>query len=198
MKASLKLLFISIIPFIIGNLVTVEERDLFYENIDYSNPEQLDGPFTGGFGEQTCHSCHFDYDLNQRGGSLSIRGLNDSFKPGKEYKVVVTVESERLEIGGFQMTARFKDGSQAGNFDWNGERLMLTPSISDTIQYLQHSKNGTKPTGERKISWSFIWKAPESNPGPVIFNIAANAGNNDDSAFGDWIYVKEKIVLPGR
>ena len=162
------------------------------------NPEHLDGPFTGGFGELTCHSCHFDYDLNREEGSLTIAGINDTFKAGKNYKLTVTVESEHLEIGGFQMTARFEDGSQAGEFLWDDNRLMLTPSISDKIQYLQHSDVGTSPTGERKVSWSFNWLAPDDKSKTVIFNIAANAGNYDDSAFGDWIYVKELATSPAR
>lgn len=160
------------------------------------NPEYLDGPFTGGFGEQSCHSCHFDYDLNQDGGSLTIQGINDVYKPGSSYEVTVTVESEQLKIGGFQMTTRFEDGTQAGSFEWEDERLMFTPSISGDLQYLQHSSKGTSPTGKQEVSWSFIWQSPEDGQEPVIFNIAANAGNYDDSSFGDWIYVDEIIISP--
>lgn len=163
--------------------------------VDDLNPEHLDGPFTGGFGEETCRSCHFDYDLNQEGGSLAVKGLDNPLEPGESYEVIVTVESEQLEVGGFQMTARFKDGTQAGEFEWTGDRLMLTPSVGDDIQYLQHSSEGTSPTGDREVSWTFIWLAPENrSSNQVIFNIAANAGNDDDSSFGDWIYAEE-IVL---
>lgn len=173
------------------------ERPALSDDFDF-NPEHLDGPFTGGFGELTCHSCHFDYDLNQEGGSLSVSGLNSTYEPAKSYEIKVEVESERLEIGGFQMTARFEDGSQAGEFSWKGDRLMLTPSINDEVQYIQHSATGTKPANGRKVTWVFTWKAPEASTDIVIFNVAANAGNDDDSAFGDWIYTKELTLSSTR
>ncbi len=165
-------------------------------DLDDFNPEHLDGAFTGGFGEQTCHSCHFDYDLNMDGGSLNIEGLPDPYEPGAEYPLTLTVESEQLEKGGFQMTARFEDGTQAGWFEWESDRLMVTPSISEEIQYVQHSEKGTGPANERELSWTLTWQAPEDEAGLVIFNIAANAGNNDDSAFGDWIYTKKIAIKP--
>lgn len=182
-------------PFLIGVFFIPEkEAAVITENNDDFNPEHLDGAFTGGFGEQTCHSCHFDYDLNQEGGSLAVQGIGEAYIPGNSYEITVTVESEQLEIGGFQMTARFEDGTQAGSFEWEGNRLMFTPNVSDTIQYLQHSIAGTSATGEQEVSWNFLWQLPEDGEGPVIFNIAANAGNFDDSSFGDWIYVRTDSI----
>lgn len=195
MNTVIKLLSIILLPFLIGIYLPERASSVKTGHIKF-NPERLDGPFTGGFGEQTCHSCHFDYDINMEGGSLTIEGIKDSYQPGTSIDITVTVESERLEIGGFQLTSRFEDGSQAGRFDWDGDNLMFTPSVSEDIQYLQHSAEGTRPTGDRKVNWSFTWLAPENNKGPVIFNLAANAGNDDDSSFGDWIYVKEFTVLP--
>lgn len=197
MKTALKIFSIVLFPFLIG-LSLPEKNQPKPDSADNFYPEQLDGPFTGGFGEQTCHSCHFDYDLNREEGSLSVTGIDETFIPGENHEITVTVESEQLEVGGFQITARHKDGSQAGEFIWDGDRLMLTPSISDDIQYLQHSDNGTRPTGDQEVSWSFTWQAPDENSKTVIVNIASNAGNDDDSAFGDWIYVKELTTSPAR
>lgn len=195
MNTIIKLLSIILMPFLIG--ISITEGDSSVDsNYNKFNPDRLDGPFTGGFGEQTCHSCHFDYDINMDRGSLTIEGISDSYQPGISIDITVTVESERLEIGGFQLTSRFEDGTQAGGFDWDGDNLMFTPSVSEDVQYLQHTAAGTRPTGDRKVSWTFTWQAPENNEGPVIFNIAANAGNDDDSSFGDWIYVKELLVSP--
>lgn len=157
-------------------------------------PDHIPGAYTGGFGEETCHSCHFDYDINEERGHLTVEGIEETYSPGETYELVVSVESEHLEIGGFQMTARFEDGSQAGQFKWTGDRLILTPGLSDDIQYLQHSGSGTEPTSERKVSWTFEWVAPDQGGAPVIFNITANAGNDDFSPFGDWIYVQEITV----
>jgi hypothetical protein len=158
------------------------------------NPEYLDGAFTGGFGEPTCHSCHFDYDLNMDVVSLAISGIAGSFVPGKTYNLTLTVKSDQLANGGFQMTSRFDDGTQAGSFEWQGDHLMLTPGIGGDIQYLQHSTSGTRPSKDHMIEWDFMWNAPQRESGKVTINIAANAGNDDDSSFGDRIIVKEKIL----
>jgi len=195
MKNIIKIFVITLIPFIVGIYLPEKEETFASETFSITNPGHLDGAFTGGFGEQTCHSCHFDYDLNYERGSLSLEGVPDKYKPGKEYEVQINLQSEKLEIGGFQMTARFRDGSQAGQFNWEGNSMIFTPQISDSVKYLQHSRDGTSPTGDKEISWNFIWKAPSEPRDSVIFNIAANAGNNDDSAFGDWIYVKELISI---
>lgn len=195
MQKILKLLTIITAPFIIG--LSIPEKKPSFDDLSHftPNPEHLDGRFTGGFGEETCRSCHFDYDLNMDGGILKIEGLNDSYQAGKSYEVTVTLQAEQLEVGGFQLTTRFEDGSQAGEFKWNGDRLMFTPSISDEVKYLQHSAEGTSLTGDREVQWVFSWTAPSSGK-PVVINIAANSGNYDDSSFGDWIYATELILKP--
>ena len=173
------------------------EKEHAYQLWDESelNPEHLDGRFTGGFGEETCRSCHFDYDLNMEGGSLTVSGIKNSYEPGVTYEIAVSLTAEQLEVGGFQMTSRFEDGSQAGEFSWEDDQLMFTPSVSDEVQYLQHSTAGNRPTGDREIQWAFSWTAPSAKK-PVVINIAANSGNLDDSAFGDWIYAKELTLKP--
>lgn len=198
MKIAAKLIPLILLPFLAGIFLPEWNTGSAFADVDDFNPEHLDGAFTGGFGEQTCHSCHFDYDLNMEGGSLTVEGIPDQYKPGSEYQVKVTVESEQLEKGGFQMTARFEDGTQAGWFKWESDRLLVTPSISDEIQYVQHSEKGTGPVNEREVSWALTWEAPENEAGKIIINIAANAGNNDDSAFGDWIYTKEIAIKSGE
>ena len=198
-KNLITILILTALPFLVGfywKSTTPDEP--FFDNSLPINSERLDGTFTGGFGEQTCHSCHFDYDINMPGGSLTVDGVPSFYTPESDYKITVTIESERLENGGFQMTSRFKDGTQAGSFSWEGNRLQFTPCISDEVQYLQHTHEGTRPTATREVSWNFTWTAPESPDGKVIFNIAANAGNDDDSSFDDWIYVDELTSNPGK
>lgn len=192
MKSALKLLILILFPLIIGISIPEKGSTLVPITDDF-NPDRLDGAFTGGFGEQTCHSCHFDYDINPEGGGVTIRGVEDTYKPGNRYEITVTVKSERLEVGGFQLTSRFENGTQAGEFDWDSERLMFTSSVTGKIQYLQHSAEGTAPTSENEASWTFTWQAPDDNR-CIIFNLAANAGNFDDSSFGDWIYLKEHVI----
>lgn len=155
-------------------------------------PEHLTGTFTGGFGEETCRSCHFDYDLNPDGGSLSVTGIPEKVSAGEEVNIQIAVKREELGAAGFQLSARYKDGTQAGQFFVEGDnRIMVSDDTPDSLQYVQHSSEGTNPSGGNKNSWTVRWQAPNSIEGPVIFNIAANAANGDQSEFGDYVYAKE-------
>ncbi|HEX6983119.1 MAG TPA: choice-of-anchor V domain-containing protein [Balneolaceae bacterium] len=155
-------------------------------------PEHLTGAFTGGFGEETCRSCHFDYDLNPEGGSLSVSGIGEEISPGEILNIQITVRRNDLGKAGFQLSARFTDGSQAGRFKIkDNERVMFTEAVPDSLQYIQHSEAGTKPVKSGVNSWTVAWQAPESIEKAIIFNVAANAANGDASEFGDFIYAEE-------
>lgn len=187
----LRLFLLPLLTLLIGYLFSPNETATDTPSVtDY--PEHLTGTFTGGFGEQTCRNCHFDYDLNPEGGSFSVSGIGESISAGERLEISISVKRENIGSGGFQLSVRYEDGSQAGNFDIEGnERLIFTKSAPDSLQYVQHSKAGTKPTAENRNSWTVKWAAPSSLKGPVIFNVAANAGNGDQSEFGDFIYSKE-------
>jgi hypothetical protein len=46
--------------------------------------------------------------------------------------------------------------------------------------------------------WTFRWTAPADAPGrAVVFHVAANAANDDDSPLGDFIYARALRVLAG-
>jgi hypothetical protein len=155
-------------------------------------PEHLTGTFTGGFGEETCRSCHFDYDLNPDGGSLFVSGIPAELSAGELIDITITVERDEMGAAGFQLSARYEDGLQAGKFKvGDNDRIMFSDAAPDSLQYIQHSNKGTNPSAENKTSWTVRWQAPNSIEGPVTFSIAANAANGDQSEFGDYVYAKE-------
>lgn len=179
----------------------------FFNNIDtapqseaysFSYPEHLTGTFTGGFEEETCHSCHFDFDLNpDENGGLSVSGLPSSVEESAVYEIEITVEREDLGAAGFQLAARYPDGSQAGSFELEGDKkVMFSESVPDSLQYVQHSAEGVDPAGSSSNSWVVRWQAPESVRDSVKFHIAANAANGDRSEFGDWIFTEIAVVAP--
>jgi hypothetical protein len=160
-------------------------------------PEHLAGAFTGGFNEPSCHSCHFDYDLNKSEGNLSITGIESIITPSLKIQINVSVTRPDLGKAGFQITSRYDDGTQAGHFQLN-ENVSLTPNTPGDIAYLQHAVGNVEPSVSKK-TWSFIWTAPDTiKSDSIIFNIAANAANGDASEFGDWIYVQEIEVKTER
>ncbi|MBD3616360.1 MAG: hypothetical protein HUJ22_07285 [Gracilimonas sp.] len=191
-----KLILIPALAFSVGYLFAQSEHQRAYNSDDY--PEHLAGAFTGGFNEQTCQSCHFDYDLNKGEGRFSVSGIPNKIQPGKAYKFEIIVEREDLGKAGFQLSSRVRDGRQAGVFEISeNERLMFTEQVPDSLQYVQHSTSGTVPTETGKNRWVVKWHAPEFIEDSIYFNIAANAANGDQSEFGDWIYAKEYVV-PGE
>lgn len=191
-----KFILIPALTFSVGFLFSQSEPEKGHHYDDY--PEHLSGTFTGGFNEQTCHSCHFDYDLNNGEGRFLVSGIPNKILPDKTYEFELIIERENLGKAGFQLSSRVRDGSQAGVFEISeNERLMFTEQVPDSLQYLQHSTSGTVPTETGKNRWVVKWHAPEFIEDSIYFNIAANAANGDQSEFGDWIYVKEYVV-PGE
>lgn len=189
-----KLIIIPAFTLSVGILFSTNEAQTLQPEQGY--PEHLAGAFTGGFGEETCHSCHFDYDMNRQEGSLTVEGIPDEIEEGRIYEFDISIEREDLGKAGFQLSARFSDGSQAGIFQLGeNDRVMFTKQVPDSLQYLQHSEQGTSPIEDGENSWKVVWKAPDSIPDSIHFHIAANAANGDQSEFGDWIYTRSFKVI---
>jgi hypothetical protein len=152
---------------------------------------------TGGFGEPTCQLCHFDAPLNAPEGELSVDGLV-AFMPGQKTDIRVRLTHPEMELGGFQMSARYADGSlkgrQAGRFA--AESDLVSVDTEQRVQYIRHTAPGSKAVSGGSLEWTFQWTAPDASPDPVVFHVAANAGNGDDSALGDFIYTLEKQIRP--
>ena len=182
-------------PFLVltlGSLLTAESP--VKSKIHY--PEQLTGPYTGGFGEQTCHHCHFDYPLNDNPGTLSVKGLSREFSPDSLYEITISTTRSGLRRAGFQMTARFSAGKQGGSFQHISDRTEFTGMEQSNVRYIQHSPGGTVPVSDERGEWKVLWRAPAAGSDTVYFHVAVNAGNGDASEFGDFINTKEIRVAP--
>ncbi len=106
-----------------------------------------------------------------------------------------------LVRGGFQLTARYAEGphrgGQAGSFRVEEEGLRIQEGAEGgDVLYLQHTDRGTVPGRPGEIRWTFLWSTPPSPSAPVVFHVAANAGNDDASEFGDWIYADSALLGP--
>lgn len=150
-----------------------------------------DGPpfgFSGGFGEDHCQACHNSEKLNAPPGRVSI-SAPERYSAGKVYPVTVTLRRPGLKIGGFVLTSRFeKDSAQAGTLaPGAGEPGRIKIGNDRGVQYAYHSRAGTELTGRDVVRWTLQWTAPAGNS-LVLFHVAANAANGDDSNSGDFIY----------
>jgi hypothetical protein len=155
---------------------------------------------TGGFGDQTCRMCHFDGPLNAPGGRLVV-SAPVSYVAGKTYPVSVTLTRKGIERGGFEISARFTGGTargrQAGAWTVPPDgRVQSVKSQQDAaLVFLQHTTAGSTTKTPGTIAWTLQWTAPTGG-GPVQFNVAANAANDDASPLGDHIYTSQRVSRP--
>ena len=163
-----------------------------------------EGPYpnvTGGFGERSCHLCHLDNPINAPGGSLQITGVPLSYTPEQAYSITVRIEREDTRRAGFEIAARFASGKQkgrqAGSWRVLDARAQLIPGAVDkALTFVQHNLAGSRAPSPGANSWTIEWTAPAAATAPIVFNVAANASNNDDSPLGDYIYLKSARSLP--
>jgi hypothetical protein len=107
-------------------------------------------------------------------------GLPEKPEPGKSYDLVVTLKHTGMKIAGFLLgldpatagSAPFKAGS--GEVEAKDAAIRSTPVAA-------------KQTDEAK--WTVTWRAPDKLPREIVFYLSANAGNDDNSPFGDIIYL---------
>ena len=153
---------------------------------------------TGGFGEPSCTACHYDHPLDDTSGALDL-GLPAAWKPGASYDMEIRLRHPQMRRGGFQLAARWLDGTKAGR---QAGALASADSMIDVIrqdstgvQFAGHRE--ARPVGRDSASakWTLRWTAPATGAGPVAVDIAANAANGDYSSFGDRIYVR-RVVIP--
>jgi len=151
---------------------------------------------TGGFGEMTCHQCHSNNPLNDPAGQLMLAGIPASYTPGQRYLITVTVVHPQLVRAGFQLSARFESGDNAGVFQPTDDRAEAIPDDAGRITYVQHSPGGADPPKPGEQGWTFEWVAPTAAM-PVAFHLAANAANGDNLSRGDFIYTATAISKGG-
>lgn len=139
---------------------------------------------TGGFGEPTCQTCHMG-DVNDPRGSLDI-AAPAFYTPGATYEIRVRLRHPELMAGGFELSIRDSRGMQAGRFVMDTASIGIT-RLNDVV-YLHHRRASTNATSD-SIVWTFDWIAPEPI-GDITIHAAANAGNDDQSPLGDYVYAR--------
>ena len=151
-----------------------------------------DGPpprNTGGFREPTCALCHRGGEPNAPGGALRLVAPA-SYRPGAEHAIEVQLERPGLRRGGFHLSVRFAEGTLAGT--QAGELLAVAEWVqvvaAHKVAYASHTAAGTQVATAGEARWQLRWKAPAAGGGTVVFHLAANASNDDDSELGDAIY----------
>jgi uncharacterized protein (TIGR03437 family) len=116
--------------------------------------------------------------------------------------VQVTLSAEQLERNkfGFQGTALDEQGRPAGEWVVTDRARTQTETVAGGAlagrNYIQHTFDGTEPTGANLTSWRMRWKAPLRDVGRITFHFAVNAANNDAGTNGDSIYTRTVNLTP--
>jgi hypothetical protein len=172
-----------------------------------TTPANRAGPppaHTGGFGEPTCHACHFDNPLNAgpdtRAAALELRGLPSAYEAGRTYRLTIVLREPDLRRSGFALSARFASaaaaaGADAGTLMALDEGVAITLEGRPPVSYAHHTETGTHVGEAGSASWSLDWRAPSGAASPVVFHVVANAANDDNSEFGDRIFARS-FTLP--
>ncbi len=59
------------------------------------------------------------------------------------------------------------------------------------MSYAEHTRAGSQRRTTGGLAWAVEWLAPAAATGPVVFHVAANAANGDESPLGDFVYLAE-------
>lgn len=147
---------------------------------------------TGGFGEESCASCHFG---GAQGDDIALRVDGpDVYAPGERYRFFIRVMDAGAAVAGFQLAFRFEDGSNAGLLemaDSEGQTGEL-----EGITYASHTAPQRMDEGE--AVWEFHWTAPDALSEPVMLNAAAVSGADDQSPIGDNVHELALEIAPER
>lgn len=130
--------------------------------------------------EESCFSCHYDYDAVRDSEALRLDGLPGTATPGSSYPLRVTLTVPEAKSSGFQLLLAAGD-------DPAGRLLADDPEI-ETIGAAARTTKARAATGT--VSWQLSWLAPPAPGARVTFHLAASAANDDQSPFGDRIHYR--------
>ncbi len=141
-----------------------------------------DGAPWGSAAEETaenCLSCHFDNEPVKESQAIELEGVPRDIDPGRIYELVLTFAKSDDGVAGFMASA------SAGAFE---------TSDADVEVQAHEVRSIVVKRDAGSAAWSFTWRAPEAMEDEIVFSIAANAGNDDMSPFGDVIHTKTVVV----
>lgn len=163
----------------------------------------------GEFGD--CTYCHSPGG----GGSGSVKVTfpkGQTYTPGVQQHLVVTVADPQQQRWGFELTARHASDStaQAGTFTPGSDGVTQLTCTQATFQtysvgscdstmpllYIEQTSAGTRFGQTGSATFSFDWTPPSTNVGNIVIYVAGNAANGDGSPGGDYIYTQKYTLTP--
>lgn len=149
----------------------------------------LVGGHTGAPGETSCTGCHGG-TANSGPGSLTL-SMNDTtfiYTPGESFDASVRIyQMGRDKFGFVGLALKDSDNSTIGTFTIDD--MVRTRTFNDgPRKYVSHTPCGADAIPSDSLSWTFHWKAPETNVGAITLYLAGLASNHSHSLSGDDTY----------
>lgn len=173
--------------------------ELSNSNQFHKSPLDINGAAggkTGAPGEQNCTSCHSgSAQAGTTENILTVLDANNNpvtnYTLGSTYTVTLAMNSNPAKKG-FQATALSGNNAMAGTFTAGTTTQIKTATISGgQRKYADHK--GSSNTSATPL-WSWTWTAPTTNVGDVIFYVASNKANNNNSDSGDQIFLSQHTI----
>jgi hypothetical protein len=111
-------------------------------------------------------------------GKLQLMGLPERPEPGKLYELVVVLKHAGMKAAGFLLGLDPGGGVfEAGSNATEAKDAAIRSTLAEAKQ-------------KDEARWTLRWRAPPKLPAEIVFYLSANAGNDDQSPFGDRIYLE--------
>ena len=129
--------------------------------------------------DESCGSCHYDYEPVRDSDAVELAGLPSAASPGRTYEVRVRMTGTDAAVFGFQLVAT------GGTFTVDADVLEAAETAVRSTRALEN---------DGVVEWTFSWRAPEQRHGTVEMYLAMSAANDDQSPFGDTIHYRWFVV----
>ncbi len=140
---------------------------------------------------QSCASCHFDGDAVPDSDAISMVFGSDVITLGEQVDIQLQFKNPENKKVGFQIIAMM------GVIETDDEDVEVNGGSARSVQSrdnLSWANVVNTDVNTDTTVWNLHWVTPENPLEEIVFWIAVNESNNDQSAFGDRIHFKRVQV----
>ncbi len=143
---------------------------------------------TGSPGENSCNQCHNSFAINSSDGFIKFSSNipGDIYEPDSVYTINVTVGKPGVSLFGFGLEALKTGNTSTGTFIiTNSIRTQQLTAANGRLNMVHKLIGGAFPDS---AVFSFDWRAPSTNVGPITFYYSGVCADSSNNALGDYVY----------
>ncbi|MGJ8685556.1 MAG: choice-of-anchor V domain-containing protein [Nonlabens sp.] len=133
------------------------------------------GNYSGSPGDanNNCTACHSPGSTH--GGTPILTGVPMDYVAGTTYNLTLSINGSSVNKFGFNITAEDQNNTKVGNWTAGTGSQARNGGLG----------NGLTHSASNSSSWSFSWRAPNNNVGPVTFYYSTIQANGASGNSGD-------------